>query len=790
MSSLSAHGRLTIVAAVAAWLSVLPLFSITQTDDWIVPAAIVVALVAGSGYVLRKLGVPSLLVPVAQLAVVVLWLGVLVANDVALLGFIPTTDWATRLVDVFQEGTDVTSTYVAPIPVPRGILMMLVGGAGLVALLVDALAVWLRKVPLAGVPLAACYTVAASVMSTGLDWWWFLPPATGFLALLVSEGRTRVAAWGRSASPSARRSGIPETDSLARNGRRVGAVALAVAVAVPGIAPVLTEGVLGPGQGRGGGGGQTIRTDNPIIDLQRNLQRQENVEVLQYSSATEAPTYIRIVTLDVFDGEEWKTSDRPVPDSVDSGMPHPQGLADADWPYVDYEISVTPDFSSSWLPLPYPAQSIDIEGDWRYHAPTLDVVADGDDVRARTYDVRSLVVEPTVDALRNAGPPSDDVDAMLELPDELPSMVTDLAEQVTEGAEDDFSRAAALQQWFRVEGDFEYDIEATSGHTTNALVEFLNDRVGYCEQFAATMAIMARYLGIPARVAVGFTQGRPAPGGDGTYIVQSHDSHAWPELYFEGSGWVRFEPTPGEITGVAPDWTTVPSQNAPVPDPNDPSAPAPSPSSTVPSIPRDDQLGGGAASGSQDPPSQWPLILLGVLALVAFFATPSVAARIGRELRWRRAGDDAGALAEAAWADLREAARDAGQPWDPAATPRVTGRRLATSASLDDDERQLLDHLVGAVEQARYARRAEPVEALREDTDMVRRSIGRSASLGQRIQAFLLPTRLRDSAGEANRRLVDGFDWIDTTGERLRTSIGSVSLRRQAAAPAPRPPAE
>ncbi|PZF79157.1 transglutaminase TgpA family protein, partial [Jiangella anatolica] len=535
------------------------------------------------------------------------------------------------------------------------------------------------------------------------------------------------------------------------------------------------------------GGGQTIRTDNPIVDLQRNLQRAENVEVLRYTSSANQETYIRIVTLDVFDGEEWKTSDRPVPDSVDSGMPWPQGLDEGEWPVVDYDITVTDDFSSSWLPLPYPAQRIEIEGDWRYHGPTLDVVADGDDVRARRYGVQSLALAPTVDALRSAGPPSDDVDAMLELPDELPSIVTELADQVTQGAADDFSRAAALQEWFRSPelGDFEYDIESTSGHSATALEDFLTERTGYCEQFAATMAIMARYLGIPARVAVGFTGGDYQ--GNGTFLVRSHNSHAWPELYFEGSGWVRFEPTPAAITGVAPDWTRVPNEAPEVPG-IDPTAPAPQPSSTAPSIPRDDELGGGAAAGQQDPPSQWPLILLGALALAAFFLTPTVGARIGRELRWRRAGDDPRASAEAAWADLRETARDAGLPWDPAATPRATGRRLATAASLDDDERDLLNHLVGAVEQARYARRAEPVEALRADTDLVRRSIGRSASVGRRVVAFLLPTRLRDSAGEANRRLVDGFAWLDDAGERLRASAASAALRRRL--PVPRPPAE
>ncbi|TDE13982.1 transglutaminaseTgpA domain-containing protein [Jiangella asiatica] len=777
MSSLSSRGRLTTVAAVASVLSVLPLFDITVTRDWIVAATIAVVFVAGTGYILRRVDVPGVLVPVAQLAVLVLWLGVLVASDVAMLGFIPTTDWATRLVDVFREGVDVTNAYVAPVPVPRGILLLLVGGAGLVALLVDAIAVWLRRVPLAGVPLAACYAVTASVLVDGLDWYWFIPPAAGFLALLVSEGRTRVAGWGRSATPSAAHSGIPETDSLARNGRRVGAVALAVAVAVPGLAPVLTEGLLGPGQGGGNGGGQTIRTDNPIVDLQRNLQRRENVEVLRYRSSADEPNYIRIVTLDVFDGEEWKTSDRPVPDSVENGLPWPQGLQEAEYPVVDYDIRVTENLSSSWLPLPYPTQAIDIEGDWRYHAETLDVVTNSGDVRAREYSARSLAPEPTVEALRSAGSPNSAVESSLDLPEELPEMVTDLADEVTEGATDDFSRAAALQEWFRgPSGGFVYDIEAQPGHSATALEDFLTERRGYCEQFAATMAIMARYLGIPSRVAVGFTPGDYQ--GDATWLVRAHDMHAWPELYFEGLGWVRFEPTPASRSGAAPDWTVVPSAddpNTPAPDPSQPST---QPSLSAPDVPREDDTAGGTTLPGDEPPSQWPLVLLGVLAAAALIAAPSLYARFGRELRWRQAGDDPALTAEAAWADLRETVREAGLPWDPAATPRAAARALAESASLGQEDRALLDHLVGAIEQARYARQAQPVESLRADTALVRRSITRSADMTQRIRALLVPTRLRDAAAAANQTLLDGFDWLDATSERLRESALAVGRRR------------
>src|SRR5699024_8203382 len=68
------------------------------------------------------------------------------------------------------------------------------------------------------------------------------------------------------------------------------------------------------------------------------------------------------------------------------------------------------------------------------------------------------------------------------------------------------------------------------------------------------MAAMARSLGIPARIGVGFTAGTPT--GDGEYEVRMNQAHAWPELYFEGAGWVRFEPTPGGPAGDPPPWTT------------------------------------------------------------------------------------------------------------------------------------------------------------------------------------------------------------------------------------------
>src|SRR5690606_2714764 len=143
-------------------------------------------------------------------------------------------------------------------------LFLLVAGAGLVAIAVELAVFGLRNVPLAGLPLAVMYAIAAAVVREGWSWIWFVFPAAGFLAVLIAEGRSRVTAWGMSAASSARRAGQPETDSLARNGRRVGTVALAAAVIVPAALPALTAGGIGSGFGGGSGGGHTIRTDNPI----------------------------------------------------------------------------------------------------------------------------------------------------------------------------------------------------------------------------------------------------------------------------------------------------------------------------------------------------------------------------------------------------------------------------------------------------------------------------------------------------------------------------------------------
>ena len=118
-------------------------------------------------------------------------------------------------------------------------------------------------------------------------------------------------------------------------------------------------------------------------------------------------------------------------------------------------------------------------------------------------------------------------------PTTSPTWSSELALEVTAGATTDYDQMLALQNWFQT---FTYSTEVQSGHGSNAIESFLEIRIGYCEQFAATMATMARTLGIPSRVAVGFTPG--VLRADGWYSVLGKNAHAWPEIWFDGIGWV------------------------------------------------------------------------------------------------------------------------------------------------------------------------------------------------------------------------------------------------------------
>ena len=207
----------------------------------------------------------------------------------------------------------------------------------------------------------------------------------------------------------------------------------------------------------------------------------------------------------------------------------------------------------------------------------------------------------------------------------LPSSVKELARRVSAGALTPLGQAEALVNWFR-SGRFRYTLDPPARGRCDPLVSFLTQtRAGTCEQFAGAFTVLARTLGLPTRLVVGFTAGRRT--GPDEVVVSGGDAHAWPEVYLGSAGWVSFEPTPQELTGeVAPEGVVGPTALGSVSPPTGPTTSLPTttlpvPPTTVPptSIPAVVHKGGSRASSGLTAPAAsalwWMLLSLGAAAL-------------------------------------------------------------------------------------------------------------------------------------------------------------------------------
>ncbi|HEU5065593.1 MAG TPA: transglutaminase domain-containing protein [Gaiellaceae bacterium] len=124
----------------------------------------------------------------------------------------------------------------------------------------------------------------------------------------------------------------------------------------------------------------------------------------------------------------------------------------------------------------------------------------------------------------------------------------DVATRVAGRARNPYAAAVALEAWFRSAGGFVYDEHPPRARGAAPLVQFVTDtKRGYCQHFAGAMALMLRYLGIPARVAAGFTSGVYDKERE-QWAVYDRDAHTWVEVWFDGFGWLPFDPTPGRGT--------------------------------------------------------------------------------------------------------------------------------------------------------------------------------------------------------------------------------------------------
>ncbi|CAB4689922.1 MAG: hypothetical protein F2667_01805 [Actinobacteria bacterium] len=721
-TSLSTTATMAVVAAATTWVTMLSWRGFTeQPGDFLWPLLVVAVVVAGTGTLCRwwRFAAPGVLA--AQVVLSGMVTSLLLSGSPVPVG--PAWD---RLLTAFADASDSAQQYAAPVPaeVPGVDPLLIAGGLGCLVL-VDLLACTLRRVPLAGLPLLTVYTVPVSLLGAGLTWWVFALTAAGFLVLLYLHEAEQVSRWGRALGEDLGDDSTSlggRTGAVRGSGAAIGVLATGLALAVPLAIPTLDVHLFDIGNGPGGDG--KVDISNPMTDLRRDLRRDSDVPLLQVRTDDPDPSYLRIAVLNRFTADQWSSGDRQIPAANQAAgvMPALIGV-DADVPRrrFEYAVQVSDELESRWLPTFSPLERIDAAGDWRYDVTTLDFLASDDDLDTAGLDYTMTGIDLDLSAQELAAAPASSgivPSEFTSLPPGLPPIVRDLAAQVTAGAPTRFQKAVALQDWFRSE--FTYDLaDAEQGNGASALEDFLSpegDRSGYCEQFASAMAVMARQLNIPARVAVGFL--RPDRIGDDTYEYSAYDLHAWPELFIAGSGWVRFEPTPADRASNVPAYTRVD-----LPDTGLPAVPTPTGRaddelpdrglSAGSDLPED--RGSDAADADADQTTWLP-----ALAVVAGLALVVLLLLLPRLVRSRRRERLLGQGVEGVWTELYATAIDLGLAWTPARSPRQSGEQLAAQLGSTIDpwayERPArgpevapeavaaLGRLVAELEQRRYAR--------------------------------------------------------------------------------------
>ncbi len=314
---------------------------------------------------------------------------------------------------------------------------------------------------------------------------------------------------------------------------------------------------------------------SPLVDIRSRLIQQSDLTL--FTVTANQPAYWRLMALDEFDGTVWSSNQH----FNEAGRKLAAEPTASDINLPTTRVSATFDLTGlggPWAPAPFRAESVTGSHDllWDAAGATLIVDAKRGDVGGLRYRVESAAPDVTAgQASRALGEIPDQVaQADLALPNDFPAELTTLAERITSGKRTPYEKAKALQAYFR-DTDFTYSTDVQPGQDTNAIVSFLERRTGYCEQFAGTYAALGRAVGLPTRVAVGFTQGDLAAGSTDEYVVHGRNAHAWPEVYLAGLGWLPFEPTPGRGNPGSTSYTGIaPQQAAPTGGP-DATVPAP-----------------------------------------------------------------------------------------------------------------------------------------------------------------------------------------------------------------------
>jgi transglutaminase-like putative cysteine protease len=739
--------RRTVAGLVASALAVLPLREIFTDWAWLPNVWVAMLLAIGPAALLRTRQPARIIHLLPGLVLTICYLTVRFVPDHAWGGIVPL---AGAWKDVAVLNGDFHTTVrdgSAPLHSTEAVRMVLAALVVLLAVAVDLVAVVARRPALAGVAFLALFSVAGTVPRQAVGWLWFVLAALGYLLLLSSDTRDEVSRWGRLMP---RPAGASRAAVKALTGRRIALIALVIALAVPLLLPIPKHNLLADafhgGSGRGGGeGGVSL---DPFVRLKGQLNRKDPVDLMDVAAVDlgdHRPLYLSEYVLDTYDASGWHRGPRGVtePLQTTSFGAAPESLPD-DKATFSYSATITiknlDDVAAPVFQSPTGIEGLSESWAWSKQ----DAAVLGGRIRkGESYTESVQQPQPSIAALQQSTSVAKvaAVQPWLQHP-VMPNEVGRQVQTVIRGVTSPYARTLAILKYFGPDNDFTYSLATKTGDSGSALVDFLRNRTGFCQQYAAAMAIMLRLAGVPSRVVVGYTH--PAPDKDGKFTVTTNDAHAWVEAYFAGAGWLPFDPTP--LSG--PDALRAARMSwAPQPQLAVPSAPAAGSGSgslsgasgrrtTI------DSDGGAApqASGSGGPPAWVGWLFVGIAGLILLLVLVPGGTRLWR----RRARLHAAARGpDPLWQELADTAVDLGYVWSPVRSPRqvvIWLRREGVSGDADDSLRTLAT----AVELSRYSSEHGGVATRELVTDLrrVEVSLRGTRSGWERVRARLLPESL------------------------------------------------
>jgi len=762
-----------LAVAVAVAGAALGLNGVLRGWAWYPAALTTVLAVAMAMATLRVLGLRGVLVGAGGFAVWTMVLTFTFFRQHSIAGFIPSADTAAQLPRYLRRASETVLAESTPVAPNAGIVLLVCAVLGLLVILIDTLCVPLALPATSGLGILAILVVPAMVKPQSVGWPGFTGAAVGYLMILACSH------WFRPGSGT--RTDTARNPGQLKRATVTGAMALALTLLLTPAIPGFEQGIFPQGSRLNPWGSASGL--NPMIGLGNSLRSPAGTGRITYATNAATAPYLRSVTVDSFEGDTWSPDDRDatrrlVTGQLDSGL---DGTVEEQ--RVVTAVN-TGQFTSPYLPAPYAPESVDgLSGRWSWDPATLSIKGVDVNSRDQQYVVTSVApkLNPAVLA-QSAGPVRGLADTFTRVPAGVPQIVRQTADTVTAGSNSSYAKAMAIQTYLR-SAEFRYSLQSPvqggyDGNGLTVLADFLQQKSGYCIHFASAMAVMARVEGIPSRIAVGYAPGRAtgatvSVAGQGAlpeFEVDARDAHAWPELYFQGVGWVAFEPTPSRgvvpayaAEAAAPSGASTNENNdglIPSGDPKATATPAPAP------LPLPGPAGGAAGSGTNLAPLLYGTA--GLLLVALLLATPALARGGIRRRRLKTAEAVPPAGAAPAWAELRDLATDYGIPPRSSETPRQFAARLGASALLggpagpDAPAHAAAASLTGDFELERYGRpdtAGSAGSSAAERIALVQDALRFNASRWTRLRAAWLPPSLLARWGRgvsARVRMVSG----------------------------------